>query len=98
MQDATPANGAPAAAPAASRDPLEDLMEPTPSAASPEPPKPGAPLLGLSSSRTHQHALNEASCHGGATSHSSKHPVDWLLLMRRAGDMHAGIECSVAWV
>ena len=92
-----PANGAPAAAPAASRDPLEDLMEPTPSAASPEPPKPGAPLLGLSP-WTRRHALNRASCHRSATSHSSKHPVDWLLLMRRAGDMHAGIECSVAWI
>ena len=90
-----PANGAPAAAPAASRDPLEDLMEPTPSAASPEPPKPGAPLLGLPS-WTHQHALNWASCHRSGISPCSKHPVDWVLLVGWAGNMHAGTECLSA--
>jgi len=40
-EEASAAQGTAAAAPAASRDPLEDLLEPTPSAASPEPPKPG---------------------------------------------------------
>ena len=47
--EAGPAAAA-AAAPALARDPLEDLLEPTPSAASPEPPKPGEAPTTLSKS------------------------------------------------
>ena len=67
-------------------------MEPTPSAASPEPPKPGMPVL-RSVSRTRQHALNRALCHRSATSRSSKPPDDWLPLLGQAVDMHAGMHC-----